>query len=124
MRPKKLKRFLNKDRYCFYCGIKFTSLTPPTKDHAWPKSKKGLNDAINIVLACSICNARKGSSLPSPEHSKILLDKVSESINNLITDHNKKLGTLCDFKNMLEEHIGLSSRFPKPSSLHWEKDRE
>jgi 5-methylcytosine-specific restriction endonuclease McrA len=35
-----------------------------TKDHRIPKSKKGTNSISNIDTMCTICNAKKGNSMP------------------------------------------------------------
>jgi len=44
--------------FCVYCG---STEGPFHKDHLWPVSKGGSNDACNIVTACARCNLSKGA---------------------------------------------------------------
>ncbi len=54
-----------RDRFsCQYCGYHHS--TPDlTFDHVVPRSKGGRTVWENVVTACSACNLRKGSRLPS-----------------------------------------------------------
>ena len=58
-----------RDRYrCQYCGRMASELRPReslTRDHLIPLSRGGTNDWTNVVTACSPCNTRKASALPS-----------------------------------------------------------
>ena len=58
-----------RDHYrCQFCGRRAADLRPReslTRDHLVPLSRGGTNDWSNVVTACSPCNTRKGSRLPS-----------------------------------------------------------
>jgi 5-methylcytosine-specific restriction endonuclease McrA len=58
-----------RDHYqCQYCGRQGSDLKPReslTRDHVIPMSRGGLNEWTNVVTACSSCNTRKASRLPS-----------------------------------------------------------
>ena len=43
---------------CWYCGIDFLN-AKLTRDHILPRSKGGLNNPSNLVLACEPCNREK-----------------------------------------------------------------
>ena len=48
---------------CQYCGRRFP--TPELSlDHVVPRSRGGLSTWLNVVCACTRCNARKGGKLP------------------------------------------------------------
>ena len=59
--------------FCHYCGLPLIPLGQlhvygipdgmgvGAADHVVPKSQGGRNELPNLVLACSDCNARKGS---------------------------------------------------------------
>jgi len=47
---------------CQYCGTVVT-MKSCTIDHVMPKSKGGVHDWCNVVLACRTCNHRKGDKL-------------------------------------------------------------
>jgi len=55
--------FLRDNFTCQYCGCR-----PPrdelTIDHILPRSRGGLSNWENVVLACARCNSRKGNRLP------------------------------------------------------------
>lgn len=51
---------------CMYCERKLT-LHETTIDHVIPRSKGGNSDWTNVVIACSMCNYRKGNKLPVGE---------------------------------------------------------
>jgi HNH endonuclease len=55
---------------CRYCGRK-TNDTNRVLDHLIPVSQGGLNDEVNLVVACSLCNSRKGRAFVS--HRKMTL---------------------------------------------------
>lgn len=55
--------FLRDKWRCQYCGG-FFKTHQLTFDHVVPRSKGGKSSWTNIVTACRICNARKGSKLP------------------------------------------------------------
>jgi 5-methylcytosine-specific restriction endonuclease McrA len=53
---------------CQYCGRTQGQLRVReclTRDHVVPLSRGGSNDWTNVVTACSSCNTRKGSRLPT-----------------------------------------------------------
>lgn len=50
-----------KDGLCEKCGQKFKKLT---KDHIIPKSKGGINYAMNCDFLCQQCNSSKNDSIP------------------------------------------------------------
>lgn len=58
-----------RDQYqCQYCGREVAELKPReslTRDHVVPMSRGGLNEWTNVVTACSSCNTRKASRLPT-----------------------------------------------------------
>lgn len=51
---------------CRYCGDRLYSRTG-TRDHYVPQSKGGQDVWTNVVLACNVCNSRKGDSMPEGE---------------------------------------------------------
>lgn len=57
------ERLLEKDPFCYYCGLKLT-LDTSTLDHTIPKSKGGTD--IYTVLACYTCNQEKGDKIIVP----------------------------------------------------------
>ena len=73
--PRKFRRQVTntflfaRDRYrCMYCGRHRTELRHReflTRDHVVPMSRGGGNTWENVVTACSHCNNRKGSHLPT-----------------------------------------------------------
>lgn len=57
---------------CSYCGTELARLLPgtrrrigagpaPQRDHVHPRFRGGADDLDNIVLACGLCNASKGT---------------------------------------------------------------
>lgn len=48
---------------CQYC-LKHTPYEQATKDHVYPKSKGGPNEASNLVLSCKKCNSIKKDLFP------------------------------------------------------------
>ena len=59
-------------RKCCYCGTQVSS-KEATWDHVVPRSKGGLTDWSNIVLACRPCNARKDDKTPEEVGMKLLV---------------------------------------------------
>ena len=54
-----------RDRFsCQYCGERFPT-HDLTLDHVVPRSRGGRTTWSNVVTACSACNLKKGSKLPS-----------------------------------------------------------
>ena len=49
-----------RDRVCVYCGGR-----AQTVDHVMPRSRGGQSTWLNLVSACSSCNARKGDRTPA-----------------------------------------------------------
>lgn len=49
---------------CHYCGESFSADRPPVVEHVIPKVRGGSNDHDNLVLACALCNGRKGTATP------------------------------------------------------------
>jgi len=47
--------------HCKYCGTTSRELT---LDHVFPRSRGGIDDPINLVLACKPCNSSKGARTP------------------------------------------------------------
>ncbi len=80
--PRKFRRQVTntflfaRDRYrCQYCGrhrSEFKGREFLTREHVVPISRGGANDWGNVVSACSPCNNRKGSRLPSEVGMKLL----------------------------------------------------
>jgi 5-methylcytosine-specific restriction endonuclease McrA len=60
---------------CYLCGDPFTSDDPPSRDHVYPRSKKG-GDLGNILLAHDECNHAKGDRAPD-ECEKVALRRVN-----------------------------------------------
>jgi 5-methylcytosine-specific restriction endonuclease McrA len=63
--------FLRDNFTCQYCGRKAPK-DELTIDHVIPRSRGGKSTWINVVLACSTCNSRKGSRLVSETTLKLL----------------------------------------------------
>ena len=62
---KRIMKIAHRDGWrCAYCGVEtcFTGRDGPraTVDHVVPKSKGGLDNLSNCVVACQACNAAKG----------------------------------------------------------------
>ena len=57
---------------CVYCGrdmlVDFETLMMIQEDHLVPRSKGGLDEANNIVTACSVCNMLKGNYTPPHDY--------------------------------------------------------
>jgi 5-methylcytosine-specific restriction endonuclease McrA len=49
---------------CQYCSVKVT-LSEATVDHVIPRARGGQHNWMNLVIACSPCNQRKGCRTPS-----------------------------------------------------------
>lgn len=78
--------------HCAYCEQKVlspeeaktsgpTEYRTPTVDHVIPRSRGGVNNIANKVMACADCNTRKGNKLPDGEwYPKIKIDwsKIEE----------------------------------------------
>lgn len=61
MRSNKRKKQALVDKYgkrCYYCNASPKRLTV---DHKKPRSKGGSNSMWNLVLACLLCNRKKGN---------------------------------------------------------------
>jgi 5-methylcytosine-specific restriction endonuclease McrA len=63
-RPSKKMLWKRDDGKCQYCGVK-VSIGTATIDHVIPRSRGGKETWKNLVIACSKCNSKKGSSLTS-----------------------------------------------------------
>jgi len=48
---------------CQYCGARL-SMSSGTRDHVIPRSRGGPDTLLNVVAACSSCNARKDNRTP------------------------------------------------------------
>lgn len=57
------RRMLKKSRKCHWCGIEL-DINTSTVDHVIPLSRGGLDNANNRVLACDLCNQKRGNSMP------------------------------------------------------------
>lgn len=71
-RPKKNKpsrsqkhrrRLLAAYPFCHYCGLGL-DMDTSTIDHVMPRSRGGTWHKGNLVLACAMCNRRKGCEMP------------------------------------------------------------
>jgi hypothetical protein len=67
-----------RDKKCMYCG----STKHLTIDHIIPKSKGGGDTWINLVVACSTCNTKKGDKYL--EHSGLKLMRQPKAPTNNI----------------------------------------
>jgi 5-methylcytosine-specific restriction endonuclease McrA len=63
--------FLRDNYRCQYCGIRASS-EELSVDHVVPRSKGGLSTWTNCVLACHVCNVRKGSRTPHEAGMRLL----------------------------------------------------
>ncbi len=75
------------DNRCVYCGkdmlIDFETFMTGEEDHLIPRSRGGLDDATNIVIACSLCNRLKAGWVPPNGESmdrKELVNAIREEI--------------------------------------------
>jgi 5-methylcytosine-specific restriction endonuclease McrA len=59
------------DNRCLYCDAQFCSTLRATKDHLVPLIEGGADWALNIVLACRGCNARRGD-IPFRTYCRLL----------------------------------------------------
>jgi 5-methylcytosine-specific restriction endonuclease McrA len=64
------KNILRRDNFtCQYCGATDNSLTV---DHVLPKSRGGKSNWINVVVACKLCNLKKGNRTPLEKGMRLL----------------------------------------------------
>lgn len=71
-------RSLQQNR-CIYCNAVFTDSLRATKDHLIPVNYGGADWALNIVLACRSCNARR-SDVPFRTYCKLLSKTQNQRI--------------------------------------------
>lgn len=57
------KKLLAKDAHCHWCRCELT-IDTSTMDHVIPLYRGGLDNANNRVLACEMCNNKRGSDMP------------------------------------------------------------
>lgn len=56
------RTLFGRDRHvCAYCGGHFPNFYHLSRDHIVPRSKGGLNNWMNVVTACKVCNGKKGN---------------------------------------------------------------
>lgn len=67
-KPSKAMIYKRDDNKCQYCG----STRSLTIDHVIPKSKGGQDTWDNLVVACCLCNAKKGDKLLEQSGMKLL----------------------------------------------------
>lgn len=67
--------FERDENTCQYCAKKFDR-DELTLDHVTPRSRGGVSNWTNIVLACINCNMRKGDKLLGEIHMKLLKKPV------------------------------------------------
>ncbi|PIQ97574.1 MAG: HNH endonuclease [Nitrospinae bacterium CG11_big_fil_rev_8_21_14_0_20_56_8] len=64
------KNILRRDNYtCQYCGDSDSTLTI---DHIFPKSRGGIAEWRNVVVACKPCNLRKGNRTLAEADMKLI----------------------------------------------------
>ena len=61
-KPSKKMLWKRDEGKCQYCSAK-VSISSATIDHVIPRSRGGKETWCNLVIACSKCNSKKGSSL-------------------------------------------------------------
>lgn len=65
VREWRIRRLLKYDKWCVYCQCDLDRIPNSprqlTLDHWIPKSRGGSNRLKNLVLACAVCNRRKGA---------------------------------------------------------------
>ena len=85
--PKPTKKMLWKrdEGKCQYCEKK-VSLSTATIDHVIPRSRGGKETWKNLVIACSKCNCKKGSSLTSECGMKPLKTPVAPALSIYFKD--------------------------------------
>lgn len=67
--------YLRDSGRCQYCGQKIPRFDA-TYDHVVPRSRGGLTNWENIVIACVICNQRKGGRTPEQANMRLLTKPV------------------------------------------------
>jgi hypothetical protein len=65
--------FIRDGEKCAYCGCKL-SLGTTTKDHVFPRSRGGKDDILNVVAACTRCNAAKADKTPAEAGLKLRVE--------------------------------------------------
>jgi len=75
---------------CQYCGVKFKRENL-TMDHVVPKSKGGLTEWTNIVLACTPCNRDKDNRTPKQAGMKLISEPREPNRSELATNPLEKL---------------------------------
>ncbi len=63
--------FRRDDYMCMYCGGQFAE-HQLTRDHVVPISRGGRDTWSNVVVACRVCNTRKGGRTPEQSHMPLL----------------------------------------------------
>lgn len=84
--------YLRDNFQCQYCGVK-PSKEELTIDHVNPRSRGGISEWENVVLACQRCNSRKGNMLL--ENSNLTLLKPARKphwltiVRHSLSKHNR-----------------------------------
>ncbi|MHB1666049.1 HNH endonuclease [Thiomonas sp.] len=63
--------FARDEHLCLYCGQEFPK-SRLTRDHIQPVSRGGRNAWMNVVSACTACNARKDNRTPEEANMPLL----------------------------------------------------
>lgn len=72
--------FARDNNQCQYCGRSFPS-NELSLDHIKPRSQGGIDTWVNLVCACTKCNAKKGGRTPIQAHMKLIREPVKPSRN-------------------------------------------
>ena len=83
--PAYRSRRLQTDPHCTFCGRELAEHTA-TLDHLIPRSRGGLNQPWNLVLACSDCNGSKSNKLLTEWRDEILqeIEKRQQFVERLL----------------------------------------
>lgn len=92
--------FIRDGERCAYCGKKL-SLGMVTKDHVIPRCRGGRDDLLNVVAACSSCNAKKADK--TPKEAGLTLRTEPRHLND-----EEKLGVILKFNTAVERRAWLS----------------
>lgn len=113
---------------CIYCNVLFTDKKTPTRDHIKPVAMRGSDWALNIVMACRICNASRGKrhflafyeSLNRTQRKRILkhLNRRIEVVSLLMVPDTARKRMFSNLKQLAadcEESLNKKTSHKKPA---------
>lgn len=76
-RRKRIKFILfKKDPHCHWCRVKFSGIGRARLDHKVPLDQGGSHREDNLVLACEVCDKKRGNKAINPANREAAVDAV------------------------------------------------